>query len=211
MLRICHLPFQGGLSQPILISPLPVNLLMPIGAPPMTELALMTLIPLDRVDPAEVERVLDAAFGPGRYGRTAYAIRAGTEWLPALSFAALDEQNELTGTIQAWPVALTTPEGKTHPLIMVGPVAIMPGRQGQGFGRALMAAQAQAIDAVGDHRSAALPQVLIGDAPYYGRFGFVEAPRGWICPGPWDPARLLVRGVSPAVLPQEGMLGPWVR
>jgi predicted N-acetyltransferase YhbS len=68
-----------------------------------------------------------------------------------------------------------------------------------------MAAQAGAIDP-----AAPLPQVLIGDEPYYGKFGFVEAPRGWQCPGPWDPARLLVRGANPALLPQSGMLGPWL-
>jgi predicted N-acetyltransferase YhbS len=171
----------------------------------MADLALSTLIPLDQVDPGLVERVLDAAFGADRHGRTAYAIRQGTDWLPALSFAALDAADALVGTIQAWPVALTVPGGRRHPLIMVGPVAILPERQGQGFGRALMAAQLAAIDP-----AAPLPQVLIGDAPYYGRFGFVEAPRGWTCPGPWDPARLLVRGASPGTLPQEGSLGPWL-
>jgi predicted N-acetyltransferase YhbS len=170
----------------------------------MADLALSTLIPLDQVDPALVEHVLDEAFGPGRHTRTAYAIRQGTDWLPMLSFAALDAEEMLVGTIQAWPVALTTPGGRAHPLIMVGPVAILPGRQGQGFGRALMAAQAAAIDP-----AAPLPQVLIGDAPYYGRFGFVEAPRGWTCPGPWEPARLLVRGASAATLPPTGTLGPW--
>ena len=171
----------------------------------MTDLALSTLIPLDQVDPASVEHVLDRAFGPDRHRRTAYAIRKGTDWLPALSFAALDAADALVGTIQAWPVALTTPDGSRHPLIMVGPVAILPERQNQGFGRALMAAQAGAIDP-----AAPLPQVLIGDAPYYGKFGFGEAPRGWACPGPWDPARLLVRGANPALLPQSGMLGPWL-
>jgi len=171
----------------------------------MADLALSTLIPLDQVDPALVEHVLDEAFGPGRHGRTAYTIREGTDWLPMLSFAALDAEDNLVGTIQAWPVALTESNGRRYPLIMVGPVAILPGRQGQGFGRALMAAQATAIDP-----AAPLPQMLIGDAPYYGKFGFVEAPRGWQCPGPWDPARLLVRGASPALLPQDGMLGPWL-
>jgi predicted N-acetyltransferase YhbS len=170
----------------------------------MANLALSTLIPLADVDPAEVERVLDRAFGPDRHGRTAYRIRAGTECLGALCFGALDEHGTLVGTIQAWPVALTDPAGRAHPLIMVGPVAILPERQGQGFGRALMAAQASALDP-----AAPLPQVLIGDEPYYGPFGFVEAPRGWQCPGPWQPERLLVRAANPAVLPREGMLGPW--
>jgi predicted N-acetyltransferase YhbS len=166
--------------------------------------ATRTLIPLEAVDPAMVEELLDRAFGSDRHGRTAYAIREGTDWLPALSFAALDEEGLLAGTIQAWPVALTDAQGRAHPLIMVGPVAILPALQGAGYGRMLMAAQAGAM-----RPDAPLPQVLIGDSPYYGRFGFSEAPRGWRCPGPWQPERLLVRGADPAALPQEGMLGPW--
>ena len=175
----------------------------PIGPRPMDS-ATRTLIPLEAVDPAMIEELLDRAFEPERKQRTSYKIREGTQWLPALSFAALDEEGLLAGTIQAWPVALTDPQGRAHPLIMVGPVAVLPELHDTGYGRLLMAAQASALDP-----AAALPQVLIGDAPYYGRFGFAEAPRGWRCPGPWDPERLLVRGADPAVLPQEGMLGPW--
>ena len=52
--------------------------------------ATRTLIPLEAVDPAMVEELLDVVFGPERHSRTAYAIREGTDWLPALSFAALD-------------------------------------------------------------------------------------------------------------------------
>ena len=166
--------------------------------------ALATLIPLDAVDPAMVEDLLDRTFGSERHARTAYAIRKGTDWLPALSFAALDEDELLVATIQAWPVALTDEAGRAHPLLMVGPVAVLPERQGEGFGHALMAALAGALDA-----GAPLPQVLIGDTPYYARFGYTEAPRGWRCPGPWDPARLMVRGASRAVLRESGMLGPW--
>ena len=47
-----------------------------------------------------------------------------------------------------------------------------------------------------------------------GRFwGFspTEHTKGWKLPGPWDPARLLVRCANPSVLPEEGMLGPWLR
>jgi predicted N-acetyltransferase YhbS len=57
-----------------------------------------------------------------------------------------------------------------------------------------------------------LPQVMIGDPEYYGRFwGFSAEPTaGWILPGPWEPHRLLARCDNPAVLPKEGSLGPWV-
>ena len=175
----------------------------------MADLALPTLSPLDKADPAAVERVLDAAFGPDRHKRTAYAIRQDAECLAALCFAAFDESGTLVGTIQAFPVALTDPAGRAHPLIMIGPVAILPQRQGQGFGRALMAAQRTAIEGVRAEGATPLPQVLIGDEPYYGKFGFTEAPRGWKCPGPWDPARLLLRWDTPALLPPKGTLGPW--
>ena len=46
-----------------------------------------TLIPLEAVDPAMVEEVLDRAFGPDRHARTAYRIREGMPWLPGLSLA----------------------------------------------------------------------------------------------------------------------------
>ncbi|MFN6934638.1 MAG: GNAT family N-acetyltransferase [Tsuneonella sp.] len=164
-----------------------------------------SIVPLSAVEPHLIEDLLDAAFEPERRGRTSYRIREGTDWLPPLSFAALDDDEWLVGSIQVWPVALTTPDHRPYPLLMVGPVAVMPGHQGEGYGKALMAASLGAIDP-----SAPLPQVLIGDAEYYGRFGFVEAPRGWQCPAKWDPARLLVRCDNPAILPTQGMLGPWV-
>ena len=164
------------------------------------------LIPLEAVDPAMTEALLDRAFGTDRHARTAYKVREGVEWLPALSFAALDEAQMLVATIQGWPVALTDPAGRAHPLVMVGPVAVLPERQGEGFGRALMAAQREALG----EGEQALPQVLIGDEPYYRRFGYTAAwTGGWTLPGPYDPARLLVRAANPAVLPRKGTLGPW--
>jgi len=168
--------------------------------------ALANLIPLADIDPALVERVLDAAFGPDRFARTAYKVREGTDWLQARSFAALDADDMLAGTIQCWPVALTDPSGRRHPMIMVGPVAVLPDLQGAGFGKALVTAALTAIDP-----RAPLPQVMIGDADYYGRFfGFSSAHTGgWKLPGPWEAARLLCRTANPGVLAPEGMLGPW--
>ncbi|RPF72358.1 GNAT family N-acetyltransferase [Aurantiacibacter spongiae] len=165
-----------------------------------------TIVPLADIDPALIEDLLDRAFGEGRQARTAYRVREGMNWLPALSFAALDEEDYLVGSIQVWPVALTDPRGRRHPLLMVGPVAVVPHLQGTGYGRALMAAMAGAIDP-----AAALPQVLVGDPEYYERFGFIAAPAaGWSLPGPYDQRRLLVRADNPAVLPEKGMIGPWL-
>ena len=165
-----------------------------------------TLIPLDNVDPALVEELLDRAFEPGRHKRTAYKVREGMDWLPGLSFAAIDSEEHLVGTIQCWPVALTDPDGRHHPMIMVGPVAVEPGAQGTGYGKALMTASLAALSP-----QAPLPQVMIGDPEYYGRFwGFTNAHTGgWDLPGPYEPHRLLVRCDNPAVLPTEGVLGPW--
>ena len=174
---------------------------------------MANLIPLDSVDSALVEALLDRAFEPTRARRTAYKVREGIDWLPALSFAALDSEERLAGTIQCWPVALTEPaaEGarpKRHPMIMVGPVAVLPEAQGGGFGQALMNACLAALSP-----DAPLPQVMIGDPEYYGRFwGFsAEHTGGWTLPGPWEPSRLLARAVKSAVLPSAGMLGPWRR
>ncbi len=170
-----------------------------------------TLIPLEAVDPAMIEEILDRAFGSDRHGRTAYKVREGTEWLPALSFAVLDEDDLLVGTIQVWPVALTDPDNRRHPMLMVGPVAVVPERQGEGFGHALMAAMAGALEPAGQDCGPALPQVLIGDPEYYQRFGFFAAPtQRWSLPGEFERHRLLVRAVNPGVLPDEGTLGPWI-
>ncbi|MDE2619236.1 MAG: N-acetyltransferase [Sphingomonadales bacterium] len=166
------------------------------------------LIPLDAVDPALIEDLLDRAFEPGRQQRTAYKVREGMDWLPALSFAALDGAEHLVGTIQCWPVALTDEAGRAHPMIMVGPVAVLPEHQGEGYGKALMTASLAALSP-----EAPLPQVMIGDPEYYGRFwGFTNAhTAGWALPGPFEQRRLLVRCANPAVLPERGVLGPWRR
>jgi len=165
-----------------------------------------TIIPLADVDPALVEALLDTAFEPARHLRTAYRLREGTETLDALSFAALDENDMLAGSIQCWPLALTDTAGRRHPMILVGPVAVMPALQGKGFGQALVTATVTAIDP-----RAPLPQVMIGDPEYYERFfGFSNAhTSGWQLPGPFEQHRLLCRTANPSVLPAEGTLGPW--
>ena len=108
---------------------------------------------------------------------------------------------------KTWPVALTDPKGRRFPMIMVGPVAVLPQLQGEGYGKALVSASLGGIEP-----EAPLPQVMIGDEDYYGRFwGFTSQHTGdWTLPGPYDAARLLVRFDNPAILPRAGSLGPWL-
>jgi predicted N-acetyltransferase YhbS len=166
---------------------------------------LVELLPLANIEPQAVEHLLDAAFGPDRFGRTAYRLREGAAAIPALSFA-LVEDGMLVGTIQCWPVALRTASGAAHPLVMVGPVAVRPDAQRGGYGRALMAHMLEAAETKAD---GAL--MMIGDPEYYGRFfGFTaDATGAWDLPGPFERRRLLARAVNGHALPADaGMIGP---
>lgn len=149
--------------------------------------------------------LLDAAFGPNRHGRTAYRIRLGMAWFTNLSFAARDDAGRLIGVLQSWPVALHQPDGTAAPLIMVGPVAVLPEYQRHGVGRALMDRLVETVD-LARHD----PLVMIGDPEYYGRFwGFSADGTGqWEVPGPVERRRLLMRVQEGVVPPVAGMLGP---
>lgn len=164
---------------------------------------MTVLHPLLAISPDQVEALLDRAFGPGRFARTAYAIRGGVEALPALSFAAM-EGDTLIGSVQCWPVVLALDAGGIVPLVMVGPVAVDPERQQAGLGRLLMSAALGAAAQAGcDDRL-----MLIGDPEYYGRFFDFSADRTgqWRLPGPVERRRLLARGAGVPDAP--GLLGP---
>ena len=163
---------------------------------------MITLVPLDRIDATAVEALLDSAFGPDRFRRTAYTIRGQSDPIPELSFAAI-EDDILVGSIQCWPIALIS-EDTVIPLVMLGPVAVEPTHQGDGIGRRLMA---HALDAAASEGlDGAL--MLIGDPDYYGRFFdfTADCTAAWQAPGPVERHRLLARG--DAVPQASGMLGP---
>jgi predicted N-acetyltransferase YhbS len=167
---------------------------------------LITLTPIAAVAASHVEHLLDLAFGTDRHQRTAYRLREGVEALPDLSLAAL-EDGELIGSIQCWPIQLTGDDGDSTPLILVGPVAVAPGRQRAGVGRMLMDAALAKADAADRE-----PMMLIGDVSYYERFfGFSSRhTRGWAVPGPVERDRLLARLRPGQVVPGHGRLGPRV-
>ena len=147
---------------------------------------MFSLAPAAAHDAAAIDTLLDSCFGPARRARTAYRLRDGVDPLADLSLVAHDG-DALIGSIQLWPVQLREPAGRIHPLTLLGPLAVSPDRRCEGLGSALLA------DALA--RAGNRPVVLIGDEPYYGRFGFTAAgTAGWALPGPVDRARLLLRG-----------------
>lgn len=151
----------------------------------------MMIVPASARYGAAIETLLDDVFGSDRHGRTAYRLREGVRAVDGLSFVALNAAGELVGSIQLWPIELATANG-VHALTLLGPVAVAKNLQGTGIGAALMETAIAAADAMG--RSAI---VLIGDAEYYGRFGFsAEATGDWVVPGPVERHRLLARGVE---------------
>jgi predicted N-acetyltransferase YhbS len=170
---------------------------------------VIALVPLGSVDSQAVEALLDSAFGVDRRTRTAYRIRTGTSPIPELSFAAIQDDGALAGSIQCWPVELVCDGGHAVPMVMVGPVAVEPRWQQAGIGRALMDRMLEAVPGSGVAGADVL--MLVGDPEYYGRFfGFTaEHTAGWRLPGPFEARRLLARGT--AVPDCAGALGPRVR
>ena len=155
------------------------------------------LLELSSLKAADVEELLDDAFGVDRQRRTAYLLRHGVAAIDHLSFGIVDNNN-LVGSIQCWPVKVAS-----TPLILVGPVAVSHVRQNQGIGHRLMQATLGAI------RPNDPPMVMIGDPEYYGRFGFItDDTGGWTLPGPWERRRLLARNPDMVALPLTGMIAP---
>jgi predicted N-acetyltransferase YhbS len=165
---------------------------------------MIPIVPAQAADLPDIDALLDARFGPARRNRTAYRLRDGVLPDPALSFVARDS-GALVGSVQCWPLQVRGAGGVTMPLTLLGPVATVADRQGEGIATRLMQASLAAVDAI-----AAPPVLLIGDEPFYGRFGFsATATGGWLLPGPVDRARLLLRGHL-AGLPEIGWVEPAV-
>jgi predicted N-acetyltransferase YhbS len=146
-------------------------------------------------DQPAIENLLDAAFGPARRNRTAYRLRAGAVPLADLSCVARDDTGGIIGSLQCWDIALRSTSGIRTPLLLLGPVAVAADQRGAGIASAMMHRALAAADAAG-----APPILLIGDAAFYGRFGFAAgATSRWIMPGPVDQDRLLLRGDATAL------------
>ncbi len=154
-------------------------------------------------DAAEVEFLFDLAFAPGRTALSSYRLRDGVEPEPALSLVARDDYDTLAGAIRYWRVRVG-PAG--HAALLLGPVAVHPTRQGEGVGARVIA---QSLSLAGEAGWTRV--ILVGDAPYYGRFGFSRALAERLdFPPPTNPDRLLARALAPGAFDGvEGMVRRW--
>ncbi len=134
----------------------------------------------------EVEGLYDLCFAPGREALSSYRLRDAVPPVAGLSLVARDPQGILAGAIRYWPVMI----GQTHALLL-GPVAVHATRQGEGLGGELIRDSLARASAQGWQRV-----LLVGDAPYYQRFGFQPLP-GVIMPPPTNPDRVLGRELVP--------------
>lgn len=128
----------------------------------------------------EVENLMDLCFAPGRTALSSYRLRDGAAPVAALCLVARDTYGILAGAIRYWPVRVGG-----HPVLLLGPVAVHPTRQGEGLGALLIQDSLERAAGAGWDRV-----LLVGDVPYYGRFGF-DRLTGVDMPPPTNPARIL--------------------
>lgn len=141
-------------------------------------------------DVATREALLDACFGETRHGRTCQRLRDGRAPAAGLALAAVRE-GKLVGTVRLWHVS-----AGGRPALVLGPLAVDPACRELGIGAALMH---QALAAARARGHAAV--ILLGDAPYYARFGFrPEAVESLSLPGPFERHRLLGLELRPGAL-----------
>jgi len=151
----------------------------------MTSLQL-TLLHEQPADAPAIERLQERAFGPGRYARSAYRLREGVAFEPALSFTAH------VGTLLVGSNRMTAIVIGGAPALLLGPLVVDPAFMNRGVGRTLIETSLAAA-ADGGHRLV----MLVGDEPYYGRLGFIRIPEGRaVMPGPVDPDRMLWRELA---------------
>ena len=142
----------------------------------------------------EVEALYDLCFAPGRTALSSYRLRDGVPTVAGLCHVLRDGEGVLAAVIRYWPVLVG---GRR--VLLLGPVAVHPTRQGEGLGGLLINESLTEAARLGWERV-----LLVGDAPYYRRFGFrkIEAVD---MPPPTNPDRVLALELKPGAW--EGVRG----
>jgi predicted N-acetyltransferase YhbS len=147
----------------------------------MTAVALsprpLAITPESPSDRAEVEALVLAAFGPGRYAKTAERIREHARMTAGL---VARDGDRIVGSVHLWAITVGD-----VPAVFLGPITVAADHRKGGLGGDLVAACVAAAknDRVGG-------VLLIGDPAYFERFGFGPAPDARL-PGPVDPRRVM--------------------
>ncbi|MDM9625714.1 N-acetyltransferase [Rhizobium sp. S152] len=146
---------------------------------------------IDAENPGDVvarENLLDRAMGPNRRKKSSEKIRRGRVSAEGLALVARDRNGHVIGTVRLWNVeAGVSAEGMPVDALLLGPLAVDSSFEGKGVGSALM--RAAVLEAKNRGHGAVL---LVGDAPYYERFGFfAEKAQHLVMPGPFERSRFL--------------------
>lgn len=113
-------------------------------------------------DTAGIELLYRKSFGTITPASPVSYLRDAAPLIEDLSLIA-EDKGEIVGTLRFWPVVI----GPVTPALLLGPVAVAPGWHTRGLGAQLInLGLGRARDA--GHRIV----LLVGDGPYYGRFGF---------------------------------------
>ncbi len=134
------------------------------------------------------ENLLDRAMGPNRRRKSSETLRRGRVPAEGLALVARDPDGHVIGTVRLWNVeAGVTRDGAVVDALLLGPLAVDCAHEGKGIGAALMRA------AIGEAKTRGHGAILlVGDAPYYERFGFfAEKARHLVMPGPFERNRFL--------------------
>jgi predicted N-acetyltransferase YhbS len=146
------------------------------------------------------EKLLDAAYGASRFTKTSERLREGRLPAEQLSFVAV-RNGRLVGTVRLWHVWA----GAGRSALLLGPLAVRPDFRNRGIGSTLMRHAIGAARRLG-HGAV----LLVGDAPYYARFGFAaDLTAALWMPGRYEPDRLLALELRPGALAgARGLIGP---
>ncbi len=144
------------------------------------------LCPETDADTAEVETLLDTCFGQGRTALSSYRLRDGVPPVPELCLTLRGDGDAMVAAIRFWPVRVGD-----RSALLLGPVAVHPTAQGEGLGGLLMRESLSRAAAMGWSRV-----MLVGDAPYYSRFGFQKLDDVEM-PPPTNPDRVLGLELQP--------------
>ncbi|MBA3447834.1 MAG: N-acetyltransferase [Pseudaminobacter sp.] len=163
--------------------------------------AFSVVAEIDAHAPAR-EALLDRAMGPCRGRKSSEKLRRGRRPSEGLAFVARDAAGTVVGTVRLWDVTLG--EGGA-PALLLGPLAADPSLKNAGIGKALMRHAISEAARLG-HRAV----LLVGDAPYYARFGFsAEKTRALAMPGPYEQSRFLALELAEGALDDaRGVLQP---